>query len=88
MMRDLFKTAILKQSLSKHVLSDEAVKEAVNLGAQVHNLLSSYEQALKDGDFTQFSTRLYELSFDFHEPKSQENRENMRLEYVRRSLNR
>lgn len=67
-----------------HELTDDAVLNAVNLGAMVHNLLAAYEQAMLSGEYDRFRRKLYDLSVEFHRPEVAEARENMRLEWVRR----
>lgn len=64
-------------------LSDEAVLRAVDLGAQVHNLLG-VAQYVGTSDERLFWRKLYLLSDDF--PKHQAAREEMRQEWVRRCV--
>lgn len=80
-----FKRAI-RPSPPEHVLTDEAVLHAVNLGAVVHNLLGAYEQAMISGDYDRFSRKLYDLSVYFTRPGAAEARENMRQEWVKRCV--
>lgn len=65
-------------------LSDQAVMHAVNLGAMVHNMLGSYEQALLSGEFDRFQRKLYELSVEFTSIEASDARDEMRAEWVRR----
>lgn len=68
----------------EHLLSDEAVLHAVNLGAMVHNLLAAYQAGIETGDFDRYRRKLYELSVEFNRLEVREARENMRKEWVRR----
>lgn len=81
---DLFKAVQEKHDRRDHVLTDEAVLHAVNLGAMVHNLLGAYQAAIESGDFQRYRRKLYELSVEFNRPEVREARENMRQEWVRR----
>lgn len=83
-MRDLFLAAQARQVRKSHVLTDDAVLHAVNLGAMVHNLLGAYQQAIESGDFFRYRRKIYELSAEFHKPEVAAARENMRQELVRR----
>lgn len=83
-MRDLFMAAQARQNLKRHVLSDDAVLHAVNLGAMVHNLLSAYQGGIESGDFSRYRRKIYELSVEFNRPEVVSARENMRQEWVRR----
>lgn len=80
-MLDLFRASQLRQ---EHVLSDDAVMHAVNLGAMVHNLLAAYQAGIESGDFDPYRRKLYDLSVEFHREEVRDARENMRLEWVRR----
>lgn len=82
-MLDLFRASQLKHE--NHVLTDDAVLHAVNLGAMIHNLLASYQQGIESGDFDPYRRKLYELSVEFHRQEVRDARENMRLEWVRRA---
>lgn len=87
-MMDWFKAALLRDEYRDHVLTDDAVLYAVNLGAVVHNLLGAYEQGMESQDWTRYRKKLYELSSDFHTDESKALRENMRKEWVRRCTQR
>lgn len=69
--------------MSTGKLSDEAVLRAVDLGAQVHNLISE-ARFVGTADERLFWRKLYLLSDDF--PKHKAAREEMRQEWVRRCL--
>ena len=81
-----FKRSPVRGAQPDHVLTDEAVLHAVNLGAIVHNLLGAYEQAMVSDDYERFSRKLYDLSVYFHRPEAAEARENMRQEWVKRCV--
>lgn len=83
-MWDLFRSTVERRQRRDHVLSDEAVLHAVNLGAMVHNLLAAYQQGIETGDFDRYRRKMYELSIEFYRPEVREARENMRMEWVRR----
>lgn len=83
-MMDLFRAFALRQESKSHVLSDEAVMHAVNLGAMMHNLLAAYQEGIESSDFDRFRRKMYEVSVEFHGEAATEARENMRREWVRR----
>ena len=83
-MLDLFRASQLREARRDHVLSDEAVMHAVNLGAMVHNMLAAYQAGIESGDFSPYRKKLYEVSVEFHRKEAREARENMRKEWVRR----
>jgi len=83
-MMDLFRAFALRQESKRHVLTDEAVMHAVNLGAMIHNLLAAYQEGIESGDFDRFRQKMYDVSVAFHDEDAAEARENMRREWVRR----
>jgi hypothetical protein len=84
-MLDLFRASQLKGGIHRdHILTDDAVMHAVNLGAMVHNMLAAYQAGIEGGDFAPYRRKLYELSAEFHSDEARDARENMRLEWVRR----
>ncbi len=68
-----------------HILTDQAVLHAVNLGAMVHNLLAAYEEGMESGEYDRFRRKMYEVSDEFRRVEVVEARENMRKEWVRRT---